>query len=60
MLGGSFWIAGLRNIMGAGLMMSVFLLLDRPKLSMKNEKDSLVLYYFCAVACIALWILVSG
>ena len=35
MLGGSFWIAVLRNSIGAGLMMTVFLLLDHPRLSMK-------------------------
>ena len=29
MLGGSIWVAALRNVMGAGLMMAVFLLLEQ-------------------------------
>ena len=36
MLGGSFWVAFLRNGMGAILMMSVFLLLDCPRLPMRR------------------------
>ena len=36
MLGGSFWVALLRNGMGAVLMMTVFLLLDRPRYAMKR------------------------
>ena len=31
MLGGSFWIAFLRSAIAAGLLMTVFLLLDRPR-----------------------------
>ena len=42
MLGGSFWVAVLRNGIGATLMMAVFLLLDHPRLSMKKT----VCYYF--------------
>lgn len=41
MLGGSFWVAMLRNGLSAFLFMAVFLLLDRPKLSMKKT----ILYY---------------
>ncbi len=36
MLGGSFWVAFLRNGMSIVLMMSFFLMLDRPKFSMKK------------------------
>ncbi len=36
MLGGSFWIAMLRHMMGAALMMGVFFLLDRPRFSIKR------------------------
>ena len=36
MLGGSFWIAALRNTISIGLMMGFFLMLDRPKFSMKK------------------------
>lgn len=41
MLGGSFWIAFLRNGIGAALVMAVFLLLDCPRFSMKKT----ILYY---------------
>ncbi len=44
MLGGSFWVAFLRNGMGAILMMSVFLLLDCPRLPMRRT----VLCYIAA------------
>lgn len=37
MLGGSFWIAFLRNGIGAGLIMTVFLMLDRPRQPMKKR-----------------------
>ena len=36
MLGGSFWVAVLRNAMSMGLMMSFFLMLDRPRYAMKK------------------------
>lgn len=36
MLGGSFWVAFLRNGMSIVLMMSFFLMLDRPRFSMKK------------------------
>lgn len=36
MLGGSFWIALLRNAMGAALILGIFLLLDRPRFPMKK------------------------
>ena len=42
MLGGSLWVAVLRNGLGVILMMAVFLLLDHPRLSMKRT----VCYYF--------------
>lgn len=38
MLGGSFGVAFFRNAIAAGLFMTVFLLLDRPKFSMKKHK----------------------
>lgn len=31
MLGGSFFVAIMRNMIGAGIMLAVFLLLDRPR-----------------------------
>lgn len=36
MLGGFFWIAFLRNALSAGLMLAFFLMLDRPRFSMKK------------------------
>ena len=36
MLGGSFWVAFLRNGMSITLMLSFFLMLDRPRFSMKK------------------------
>lgn len=39
MLGGSFWVAVLRNAMSMGLMMSFFLMLDRPRYVMKKPSD---------------------
>ena len=36
MLGGSFWVALFRNAISLGLMLTFFLMLDRPKLSMKK------------------------
>ena len=36
MLGGSFWVAFLRNTISVSLMLSFFLMLDRPRFSMKK------------------------
>ena len=36
MLGGSFWVALLRNAMSVGMMMTFFLLLDRPRFAMRK------------------------
>ncbi len=36
MLGGSFWAAFLRNFISAGLMLSFFLMVDRPRIPMKK------------------------
>lgn len=59
MLGGSFWIALLRNTMGAVLIMGIFLLLDRPRFPMKR----MVLYYSlfgtAAVLAYSVWYLVG-
>ncbi len=48
MLGGSFWIAVLRHMMGAALMMGVFFLLDRPRFSIKRTA-----VYYCAFGMLA-------
>lgn len=55
MLGGSFWIASLRNSIGAGLMMAVFLLLDRPKLSMRKTVKCYIIFALLVVIAFGLW-----
>lgn len=60
MLGGSVWVAALRNVMGAGLMMSVFLLLDRPKMSMKKTIWCYALFGLAAVISFSLWYLADS
>lgn len=57
MLGGSFWIAVLRNGMGAGLMMAVFLLLDRPRLSMKKTVWCYAIFGVLVTIGFSLWYL---
>lgn len=57
MLGGSFWIAVLRNSLGAVLMMSVFLLLDHPRLSMKRTVSYYFLFALFVIAGFSLWYL---
>lgn len=55
MLGGSFWVAGVRSCMAACLIMSVFLLLDHPRLSMKKTIFLYVLFGLAAVAGFSIW-----
>ena len=59
MLGGSFWVALLRNGMGAVLMMAVFLLLDRPRLSMKKTLWCYIVFGAAAAVIFSLWYLYS-
>ena len=60
MLGGSVWVGALRNVMGAGLMMSVFLLLDRPRMSMKKTIWCYALFGLAAVISFSLWYLADS
>lgn len=60
MLGGSVWVAALRNLIGAGLMMAVFLLLDRPRLSMKKTIWCYALFGLAAVVCFSFWYLADS
>lgn len=55
MLGGSFWVAVLRNCLGACLMMSVFLLLDHPRFSMKKTVYSYILFGLLAGFSFSAW-----
>lgn len=55
MLGGSFWIAFLRNGIGAGLIMTVFLMLDRPRQPMKKTIGWYVIFGSMIVALFSVW-----
>jgi hypothetical protein len=55
MLGGSFWIALLRNGMGGAMMMAVFLMLDRPRISMKKAIISYFVFWLAAILGFSIW-----
>ena len=55
MLGGTFWIALLRNSMGAGLMMAVYLLLDTPKYTMKKTIGCYIGFWFLSSVVFSVW-----
>ena len=57
MLGGSFWIAALRNTISIGLMMGFFLMLDRPKFSMKKTIYCYIGSGGALIAAYSLWYL---
>lgn len=57
MLGGAFGVALLRNGLGAGLMLSVFLLLDRPRFSMKTTVCAYIFFGIFAVVLYSVWYL---
>lgn len=59
MLGGSFWIALLRNTMSAGMMMALFLMLDRPKFSMKKTIGCYLVFHVLLVSSYSLWYLLE-
>ncbi len=55
MLGGTFWIALLRNSMGAGLMMTVYLLLDTPKYTMKKTIGCYIGFWLLSSIIFSVW-----
>lgn len=55
MLGGSFWIALLRNAISAGLMLTFFLMLDRPRLSMKKTILWYLVFGISLITCYSIW-----
>lgn len=59
MLGGSFWIALLRNAMGGIMMMAVFLMLDRPRMSMKKAVICYIVFGLAAVLGFSIWYHIS-
>lgn len=59
MLGGSFWIALLRNAMSAGLMLSFFLMLDRPLFPIKKTVRIYIIFGMLLIVCYSIWYLFS-
>ena len=59
MLGGSFWIALLRNAMGAALILGIFLLLDRPRFPMKKMLGYYGVFGAAAVGAYSVWYMVD-
>ncbi|MDE6971115.1 MAG: ATP-binding protein, partial [Eubacterium sp.] len=55
MLGGSFWIALLRNTISTGLMLTFFLMLDRPKLSMKKTIGCYLAFGLTLITGYSIW-----
>ena len=55
MLGGSFWIAFLRGAIAAGLLMTVFLLLDRPRFPMKKTRIYYIFFGCLIVVSYSIW-----
>lgn len=55
MLGGTFWVAFLRNAMGAVLVLAVFLLLDRPRVAMKKAVLCYLAFGLLAVGGFSVW-----
>ena len=59
MLGGSFWIAFLRNAISTVLMLSFFLMLDRPKFSMKKTAWCYIIFGVSMIITYSAWYLVE-
>ena len=57
MLGGSFWIAVIRNSIGALLLMSVFLMLDRPRAGIKKTVGYYGIYGSFLILVFSIWYL---
>jgi len=55
MLGGSFWIAAFRNTISAGLMLSFFLMLDRPRFPMKKAIWCYIIFGVSLVTSYSVW-----
>lgn len=60
MLGGSFWIAFFRNTLSVALMMSFFLMLDRPRFSMKKTVYSYACFAVLMVTAYSIWYLAAN
>lgn len=60
MLGGSFWVAFLRNVISTVLMLSIFLMLDRPRFSMKITVWCYIIFGICMITTYSAWYLVAN
>ncbi len=60
MLGGSFWIALLRNAISTGLMLSFFFMLDRPRFSMKKTAWCYIIFGVSMVTAYSIWYLAAN
>ena len=59
MLGGSFGVAFLRNVISTVLMLSIFLMLDRPRFSMKTTVWCYIIFGICMITTYSVWYLVE-
>lgn len=60
MLGGSFWIALMRNTVSVVLMMSFFLMLDRPRCSMKKTVWCYIVFGVSLISVYSGWYLLAN
>ena len=60
MLGGSFWVAFLRNAISTGLMLSFFLMLDRPRFSMKKTVWCYMIFGISVITVYSVWYLAAN
>lgn len=59
MLGGSFWVSFLRNGLGAGLMMTIFMLLEHPAASLRKKVMGCILFWLFATTGYSFWYLLD-
>ena len=57
MLGGTFWVSFLRNGLGAGLMMTVFMLLEHPAASLPKKVLGFILFWMFVTTGYSFWYL---
>lgn len=60
MLGGSFWISFLRNGLSAGLMITVFMLLEHPAASLPKKVMGCILFWMFATTGYSFWYLLDN
>ena len=60
MLGGSFWAAFLRNAISTVLMLSFFLMLDRPRFSMKKTAWCYIIFGVTMIISYSAWYLAAN